>query len=52
MPFREVIPKGYLSVVSYARWRRISVRTVFRKIASGKVKAMKVEWGWRWLIKK
>jgi hypothetical protein len=49
LPFKERIPKGFLSVEAFAQNRRLSIRTVQRMLKSGDLVAKRGRW--RWFIK-
>lgn len=49
MAFKERIPKGFLSVRSYAKRMRVSTRTIMRMIENNELDVKRGRW--RWFIK-
>lgn len=50
MPFKEKVPRGFMSVETYVARYRISRRTVGRMIENGELRARRGRW--RWFIEK
>jgi hypothetical protein len=44
--FKERVPVGYVSVLTYAQNRRLSVKTVRRMILSGDLVVKRGRWRW------
>lgn len=49
MAFKERIPKGFLSVRSYAKKMSVSTRTIMRMIENKEIAVKRGRW--RWFIK-